>query len=141
MRSVIQQSVILAAISGSCGTQCIWTPSSTRRSVPVDIDTKPGSPFRAFDGSLSGQMLTVVEPRLIIQSWRSVHFNDADADSTLILTFTPEGAAGRIDLIHLDVPSQDYLGVTDGWETPLLGAAAPWRHYLAPATDPDQPER
>jgi activator of HSP90 ATPase len=129
MRSVIQQSVILAASAQSLYAMYLDPVVHAEiTGLPVDIDTKPGSPFRAFDGNLSGQMLTVVEPRLIVQSWRSVHFNDGDPDSTLILTFTPEGAAGRIDLIHLDVPSHDYLGVTDGWETHYW---APWRRYLA----------
>ncbi|MGA3000570.1 MAG: hypothetical protein ABSE20_02485 [Acetobacteraceae bacterium] len=53
------------------------------------IGTTPGTPFRAFDGSLSGHMLTVVEPRLIVQSWQSVHFNDDDPDSTLIRARAP----------------------------------------------------
>jgi activator of HSP90 ATPase len=129
MRSIIQQSVILAAPAQSLYAMYLDPVIHAEiTGAPVAIDTQPGTPFRAFDGSLSGQMLTVVEPRLIIQSWRSVHFNDVDPDSTLILTFTPEGAAGRIDLIHLDVPSQDYEGVTNGWETHYW---TPWRRYLA----------
>jgi SHS2 domain-containing protein len=32
------------------------------------------------------------------------------------LSFTSEGNEGRIDLIHLDVPDQDYDGVDQGWE-------------------------
>jgi hypothetical protein len=73
-------------------------------------------------------MLTVVEPTLIVQSWRSTHFSDDDPDSTLILTFTPLGETGRIDLVHLDVPDQDYQGVIDGWEAYYW---TPWRRYLA----------
>jgi hypothetical protein len=33
-----------------------------------------------------------------------------------ILTFVPEGKAGRIDLVQLDVPVVDYQGVSQGWE-------------------------
>jgi hypothetical protein len=66
--------------------------------------------------------------RLVIQSWRSTKFNDGDPDSTLILAFTPEGANGRIDLVHLDVPDHNYHGVVEGWETHYWG---PWRRYLA----------
>ncbi len=33
-----------------------------------------------------------------------------------ILTFVPEGKAGRIDLVQLDVPVMDYQGVSQGWE-------------------------
>jgi activator of HSP90 ATPase len=92
------------------------------------IAAEPGSEFSAFDGTLRGTTLAVVPPRLIVQSWRSENFYATDPDSTLILTFTPEGEQGRIDLVQLDVPPQDYEGVDDGWETFYW---EPWREYLA----------
>jgi hypothetical protein len=129
MRSTIQQSVVLAASARSLHAMYLDPIAHAEiTGAPVTIGPKPGDPFRAFDGSLSGHMLAVVEARLVVQSWRSVHFNNDDPDSTLILTFTAEGAAGRIDLIHLDVPGQDYLGVSNGWETHYW---TPWRRYLA----------
>ncbi len=129
MRSIIQQSVILAAPAASLhGMYLDPVVHAEITGAPVIIDTRPGAPFRAFEGSLSGHMLSVVAPGLIVQSWRSVHFGETDPDSTLILTFTAEGASGRIDLIHLDVPNQDYLGVSNGWETHYW---TPWRRYLA----------
>ena len=82
---------------------------------PGTISREAGSAFSAFDGKLSGTMLVVVEPRLIVQSWRSVNFKPDDPDSTLILSFSETASAGRIDLIHLDVPDQDLAGVTKGW--------------------------
>ena len=82
----------------------------------VDIGDKRVSDFRAFDGALTGRMIDVVRPRLIVQSWGSVNFLADDADSTLISSFTSEGDEGLIDLVHLDVPDQDYEGVNQGWE-------------------------
>lgn len=96
--------------------------------APVTVGAEPGAPFSAFGGRISGTTLKVIEPRLIIQSWRSINFRDGDPDSTLILTFVPQGSDGRIDLIHLDVPEQDYQGVTEGWEKYYW---EPWRRYLA----------
>ena len=87
----------------------------------------PGAPFSAFGGQLSGTTLSVIEPRLIVQSWPSINFYEDDPDSTLILAFVPEGTDGRIDLIHIDVPEQDYQGVSEGWERYYW---APWRRYL-----------
>ncbi len=86
-----------------------------------------GSEFRAFDGLLTGKLLHVVSPRLIVQSWRSVSFKDEDPESTLIISFTQEGDDGRIDLIHLDVPDHDFDGVTRGWDQKYF---EPWREYL-----------
>jgi activator of HSP90 ATPase len=94
----------------------------------VTISAVPASPFSAFNGVLRGTMLAVVPSRLIVQAWRSVKFHDDDPDSTLVLTFTPEGSHGRIDLVHLDVPEHDYRGVTEGWQSFYW---TPWRTYLS----------
>jgi hypothetical protein len=129
MRSIIQQSIILPASAASL--YAMYLDPAVHAEItgaPVTIGAETGAPFRAFDGTLNGAMLAVVAPVLIVQSWRSTPFHDDDPDSTLILTFTPLGEAGRIDLVHLDVPSHDYQGVTDGWE---LYYWAPWRRYLA----------
>jgi hypothetical protein len=73
-------------------------------------------------------MLTVVEPTLIVQSWRSAAFKRDDGDSTLILLFQQDGDRGRIELVHLDVPDHDYDGVSGGWRRYYW---TPWRRLLA----------
>ena len=52
---------------------------------------------------------------------------DDDQDSTLIISFSPEDDDGRIDLVHLDVPENDFQGVSGGWESRYF---APWLTYL-----------
>ena len=124
MRSIIKQSVNLPAPSAAL--YAMYLDPATHAAItgaPVTIASRSGAPFGAFDGRLRGTMLAAVEPALIVQSWRSVHFGDADPE-----TFTPAGEAGRIDLVHLDVPEQDYQGVTEGWEKFYW---TPWRQYLA----------
>jgi activator of HSP90 ATPase len=93
----------------------------------VTISPQAGSAFQAFGGVLTGAMLVVIEPRMIVQSWRSSQFRAEDSDSTLILSFSEEPAGGRIDLVHLGVPDHDFAGVTEGWEE---YSWAPWSKYL-----------
>jgi len=81
----------------------------------------------AFGDMLSGTMLQVVTPRLIVQSWRSAIFSAEDRDSTLILSFADRDGSGCIDLVHLYVPDHDHVGVTEGWEKFYW---TPWREYL-----------
>jgi activator of HSP90 ATPase len=117
MRSVITQTVVLPAPAEHL--YAIYLDPALHAAVtgaPVTVGADSGALFRAFDGQISGTMLSVVAPRLIVQSWRSINFGDADPDSTLTLAFVPEGKNGRIDLIHVDVPEQDYQGVTEGWQ-------------------------
>ena len=95
---------------------------------PAKISDVAGSAFEAFGGLLLGPTVQVVNPRLIVQSWRSVNFAEDDADSTLIISFTPEeDGDGRIDLIHLDVPEEDFQRVSGGWESRYF---TPWLEYL-----------
>lgn len=131
MRSMIQQSVVLPANADEL-FEMYLDPSAHAAITgwPVEIGAKPGNAFRAFGGQLSGTMLAVVRPRLIVQSWRSTKFREQDGDSTLILQFTAEGSgngSGQIDLVHLDVPEHDYQDVIEGWQKYYW---TPWTTYL-----------
>ena len=54
--------------------------------APVTISPWPGAPFRAFDGMLTGTILHVESPRLIVQTWRSAQFPADALDSVLVLS-------------------------------------------------------
>ena len=128
-RNVIQQSIVLQA--GAADLYRMYLDPQIHSAItgaPVEIGDQPGDGFMAFNGMLTGTTLSVIEPRLIVQSWRSGMFHEGDPDSTLILAFTPEGEQGRIDLVHLDVPDHDYDDVVKGWDKYYWG---PWRAYLA----------
>jgi activator of HSP90 ATPase len=93
----------------------------------VVIGSKPGSEFSAFDGRISGKILHVEPKRLIVQTWRSVHFPPDVIDSTLVLTFWPETNGGRIELNHINVADNDFAGISHGWEQHYW---TPWRAWL-----------
>jgi activator of HSP90 ATPase len=129
MRNVIRQTIVLPAPAETLFDMYL-DPSKHQAitGASVDIGDEKSANFKAFDGALTGTILEVIKSRLIVQSWRSNAFKAEDPDSTLILSFTPKGDEGQIDLIHIDVPDHDYDGVTQGWENYYW---APWRAYLA----------
>jgi activator of HSP90 ATPase len=96
--------------------------------APVTIAAQPGAEFQAFNGALSGTILHVESKRLIVQKWRSVNFPDGAIDSVLVLSFWPEGKGARIELVHVNVPEEDFAGVSEGWVKFYWN---PWRAYLA----------
>ena len=95
--------------------------------APVTIGPRAGSPFRAFDGMLSGTMLHIVPGHLIVQSWRSANWARDVVDSILMLSFVPQAEGGRIELVHVNVPDDDFAGVSHGWEKYYW---TPWRAHL-----------
>ena len=128
MPRTLRQSVILPAPAGKLYAQYLDPRAHAAiTGAPVKISVRPGSAFSAFGGMIRGRTLATVPGRLIVQSWRSVHFGKRDADSILILAFSPAGRGGRIDLVHVDVADRDAEGVRKGWKTYYW---EPWRKYL-----------
>ena len=131
MRSVIQQSVVLPAPAETLFDMYLDPAAHAAfTGHPVSIDAASGAEFRAFNDQLSGTILALERPRLIVQSWRSVKFHVTDPDSTLVLSFAPDSEVadyGRIDLVHIDVPNHDFVDVTEGWNKFYW---QPWRNYL-----------
>jgi len=95
---------------------------------PVTIAARAGAPFRAFNDMLSGTIIHVAPKRLIVQTWRSANWPAAAIDSVLTLSFWPEKDGARIELVHVNVPEEDFAGVSQGWEKYYW---TPWRAYLA----------
>ncbi|HMD32354.1 MAG TPA: SRPBCC domain-containing protein [Candidatus Acidoferrales bacterium] len=92
------------------------------------LSRKPGGEFTAWNGMLRGKNLLLVPNRMIVQAWRSCNFPSSAPDSILILSFTKEGSGTRVDLVHVNVPPQDYKGVSKGWPTYYW---KPWKRHLA----------
>jgi len=129
MPKVVKQSVILPAPARELYAMYLSPRAhGAITGEKVAVGSRPGSRFSAFGGALRGRMLQTVPGRLIVQSWRSSAFRKNDADSTLIIRFTPKGRSGRVNLVHVNVPDHDYNGVTKGWKRYYW---KPWRKYLA----------
>ena len=134
MLRVVKQSVVLPASPKKL--YAMYLSARAHGAITggkIQIGARPGAKFKAFGGALTGRMLYTIPGRLIVQAWRSTAFRKRDHDSTLILRFLPAGRSrgktrGRIDLVHVNVPSHDYHGVNKGWKNYYW---KPWRKLLA----------
>jgi len=88
---------------------------SAATGAKATVSPKPGAPFTAYNGQISGRILAVIPNRMIVQTWRASHWKAEDLDSILLLTFTQTPEGGQIDLVHANVPQHDLKGVTRGW--------------------------
>ena len=95
--------------------------------LPVTIEPHAGGVFRAFDGKLSGKILHLEPKTLIVQTWRSVNWPLTVMDSVLTLSFWPENNGARIELVHINIPEEDFAGVSQGWGKYYW---TPWHDYL-----------
>jgi activator of HSP90 ATPase len=99
--------------------------------LPATIEARPGGVFQAFDGMLSGMVLRIDPKTLIVQTWRSVNWPLTAMDSVLTLSFWPSEEGARIEIVHANVPEEDFAGVSQGWEKYYW---TPWRNYLVTKT-------
>ncbi len=128
MPRIIQQTVTLSAAAERLFDMYLAPKiHEAITGAPVTIGPEEDLEFRAFHGMIFGRMLYIVPKRLIVQTWRAAHWKNDDLDSTLVLTFWPEGENGRIELVHVNVADHDYDDVNRGWETHYWN---PWREYL-----------
>jgi activator of HSP90 ATPase len=93
----------------------------------VILEPNRGGAFEAFDGMLSGTILHVEPKTLIVQTWRSGNWPLTTMDSVLTLSFWPAEDGARIELVHVNVPEEDFAGVSQGWEKYYW---TPWHDYL-----------
>lgn len=93
----------------------------------ASASAKPGAKWSAFDGMISGKNLAVVPGKMIVQAWRASHWHDSDADSVLIVYFSPAKGGGKVEIVHAGVPQHDHKGVTNGWPKFYWN---PWKAYL-----------
>ena len=74
-----------------------------------------------------GKILHIEPKTLIVQTWRSGNWPFTAMDSVLMLSFWPAQDGARIELVHDNVPEEDFAGVSQGWEKYYW---TPWHDYL-----------
>lgn len=129
MNAPIRQSVTLKASPRELFNAFLDSRQHSRiTGAPARTGRRVGARFIAFGGALSGRNLMIIPGKMIVQAWRSTQFKAGDSDSILVLTFNKVAGGARIDLVHVNVPGHDHLGVTKGWPKYYW---RPWKMYLA----------
>jgi activator of HSP90 ATPase len=63
-----------------------------------------GGEFEAWDGYIRGSNLELDDAKRIVQSWRTLEFNDDEPDSRLEILLEPVGNQTKLTLRHTGLP-------------------------------------
>lgn len=73
-----------------------------------------GGLHSAWNGYASGTYLELELGKKIVQTWRSLDFDDQDGDSVVEILFEPDVTGCRVTIVHSDIP-EDQPDYKDGW--------------------------
>lgn len=86
---------------------------------PAEMTTVPGSEFSLWDGSISGKNIAFEEGKKIVQQW---YFGDQEEESVVTIILHEKGNGTSVELIHTNIPDEEYDDFADGWNTYYFGA-------------------
>ena len=86
---------------------------------PAVMSTEPGSEFSLWDGSICGKNLSFDENKRIVQEW---YFGDQSDASIVTIILHERGEGTSVELIHTNIPDEDYQDFVDGWNSTYFGA-------------------
>ncbi len=86
---------------------------------PAEMSTEPGSEFTLWDGSIAGRNIEFEEGKKIVQQW---YFGDQPEESIVTILLHPLKSATSVELIHTNIPDEDYHDIINGWNDSYFGS-------------------
>lgn len=93
-------------------TLTLWT------GAPAVMKAEPGTEFSLWDESIVGKNLSFIENKEIVQQW---YFGEHE-DSIVTIKLHPHKKGTSVELIHTNIPDEDYENITDGWNEDYFGS-------------------
>ncbi len=81
----------------------------------ASISRKVGGKISAWDGYIQGKNLRIEKDQVIVQSWRTTDFADAEEDSQVMFHFSKKGKGTRLMFVHSKVPDRLAEEFRQGW--------------------------
>lgn len=84
----------------------------------AEMSTEPGSEFSLWEGSISGKNLEFEDGKKIVQEW---YFGEGAEDSIVTIKLHPHKQGTSVELVHTNIPEEDYSNIIDGWINNYFG--------------------
>lgn len=91
----------------------VWTGD------PAEMSTEPGSEFSLWDGSIVGKNLEFIPGKKLVQQW---YFGEQEPPSVVSITLHNHNHGTSVELIHTNIPDEDFDDIVEGWNTSYFGA-------------------
>lgn len=85
----------------------------------VIMSPEPDTKFSLWDGAIHGTNLEVVPEKKLVQEWYGGIWEEPSRVQFLLF---PEADGTRLELIHDNVPDEDFHDIDSGWDNYYLGA-------------------
>lgn len=85
----------------------------------AEMSTEPGSEFSLWDGSIVGRNIAFEENKKIVQQW---YFGDQEEESIVTILLHEQKSATSVELLHTNIPDDEYKDFVDGWNHSYFGA-------------------
>ncbi|MDP1622892.1 MAG: SRPBCC family protein [Bacteroidales bacterium] len=86
---------------------------------PAVMSTEPGSEFSLWDGSITGRNIEFQPGTKLVQQW---YFGEQPEESIVTIILHPKGEGTSVELIHTNIPDEDFDDIADGWNNSYFGS-------------------
>ena len=86
---------------------------------PAVMSTEPGSEFSLWDGSIEGRNIAFEPGKKLVQQW---YFGDQPEESIVTILLHAKGTGTSVELLHTNIPDEDYDDFAEGWNISYFGA-------------------
>lgn len=83
------------------------------------MNDQPGTEFSLWDGDITGRNLEVIKDKKLVQEW---YFGDQEDKSVVTIKLFENKKGTQVELIHTNIPDEDYENITEGWINYYFGA-------------------
>lgn len=91
---------------------------------PAKMDANEGTKFSLWGGDIHGTNIEMVPYQKIVQEWYSGNWKEP---SILTLKLIKNGQNTKVELLHENVPDDEYKDIEEGWKDYYMG---PLKEYL-----------
>ncbi len=85
----------------------------------AEMSTEPGSEFSLWEGDIVGKNLEFEENKKMVQQW---YFGDQPEPSVVTIKIFEMKNLSQVELVHTNIPEDDYKDICEGWDEYYLGA-------------------